>query len=138
MKRLEKLLRAVDLAREWRYETRGTEPGGVGCVGFALYLLRALGHQIPDYHYRPGDPGAAVFYANYHKHADPIKAEAIEPGDVVFMRCGKSAHLGIYAGGGRVVHMTRSNGVVFQRMDLPPMTRWDKSFYRVRETSWPA
>jgi cell wall-associated NlpC family hydrolase len=132
-----KLLELIHETKDWIYKDHGKEPGEVDCVGWTVHILRGLGHKIPSYHYQHGEPGAALFYHEYHKYCVSIKSQDKEPGDVVFIRFKEMAHLAIYAGGNRIAHCSKANGVVFQRLDQPPLNKpgVQVNFYRMRDSN---
>jgi hypothetical protein len=82
----------------------GMSAYGFDCSGFAYTMHRYFGILIPR--------DASV----QSQHGEPIEAESLEPGDLLFFgrEGGKDAvhHVGIYAGGGRMIHSPESGRAV--------------------------
>lgn len=98
----------VEEAYRWigtPYSYGGKTRSGTDCSGFLQSIYRnALGISIPRSTREQSD-----FCAN-------IKAERLEPGDLVFFnsngRKGKVSHVGLYVGDGKIVHASSSRGVI--------------------------
>ena len=89
----------VSLAKGYigsRYVYGGTTPKGFDCSGFTQYIFRACGKSINRTAAAQTSNGVAVSKAN------------LQPGDLVMF--GKSGinHVGIYIGGGKIVHAANS------------------------------
>jgi gamma-D-glutamyl-L-lysine dipeptidyl-peptidase len=85
--------------RGLQYLWAGTSGFGFDCSGFTHTVLRALGKTIP----RDAAP--------QHSAGKPIATRAaLRPGDLVFFRdsAGAVHHVGLYAGGGRMIHAPRT------------------------------
>jgi cell wall-associated NlpC family hydrolase len=127
---------AVGKARNWRYERHGREAGAVDCVGFAMFVMREAGVDVPDYEYPYGDAGAAYFYEHYHEYFEPVEKGSILVGDLAFMKLPDGRHhMGVYAGGGRLAHCTVKHGVVYQPLASAPLAQAQISFYRAKEAN---
>lgn len=98
----------VEEAYRWigtPYSYGGKSRSGTDCSGFLQSIYRnAMGISIPRSTREQSD-----FCAN-------IKAERLEPGDLVFFnstgRKGKVSHVGLYVGDGKIVHASSSRGVI--------------------------
>jgi cell wall-associated NlpC family hydrolase len=78
------------------YRRGGTTPRGFDCSGFTRYVYKRVGVSLPH---------SAT--AQMHK-ARRISRSSARPGDLVFFRSGGRAyHVGIYAGGNKVLHSPR-------------------------------
>ncbi len=79
------------------YRYGGSTPSGFDCSGFSSYVIRkALGKNIPR--------RASVQARAAHR----ISRSAARPGDLVFFHHGgRVYHVGIYAGGNKVLHAPR-------------------------------
>ena len=79
-----------------KYVYGGTTPSGFDCSGFTQYIFRACGISLNRTAAAQTSNGVAVSRAN------------LEPGDLVMF--GKSGinHVGIYIGGGQIVHAANS------------------------------
>ncbi|MBP3914616.1 MULTISPECIES: C40 family peptidase [unclassified Clostridium] len=76
----------------------GTTPSGFDCSGFTQYVFKnAAGISLPRTTYDQINVGVAVSYNN------------LQPGDLVFPHTG---HVGIYIGGGQMIHAPSSGDVV--------------------------
>ena len=83
------------------YRHGGSTPRGFDCSGFTMYVYRKAGVSL-----------AHSATAQMHK-AHRISRSSARKGDLVFFRSGSRAyHVGIYAGGGRVLHSPRPGGRV--------------------------
>ena len=84
-----------------RYRAGGSTPRGFDCSGFTMYVFRKVGVKLP--HSATGQ---------MHK-AHRISRSSARKGDLVFFRSGGRAyHVGIYAGGNKVLHSPRPGGRV--------------------------
>ena len=85
------------------YVWGGTTPSGFDCSGFAQYVMKAVGISIPR------------TTTEQYKVGKHVAKSALQPGDLVFLqntyRAGIS-HVGIYIGGGKMIHASSSKGVV--------------------------
>ncbi|HEX6887728.1 MAG TPA: C40 family peptidase [Candidatus Nanopelagicales bacterium] len=98
------------------YRYGGTTPRGFDCSGFTSYVFRKIGVRLP--HSATGQ---------MHK-ARRISRSAAKPGDLVFFRGGRGAyHVGIYAGGNKVLHSPRPG----QRVHVARIWTRNVSFGRV-------
>jgi len=92
----------VDVAYQYLgvpYVWGGESPGGFDCSGLVTYVFRQLGVSLPHY-------AAAQFNCGR-----PVSRGDLEPGDVVFF--GSSIHhVGIYVGGGNMIHAPYTGAVV--------------------------
>lgn len=86
-----------------RYRSGGSSPSGFDCSGFTLYLYGQLGYSLPH---------SATSQYNY---CGTYVAKAdLQPGDLVFFSDSSHAigHVGIYIGGGQIIHARYSVGCV--------------------------
>ena len=80
------------------YVWGGTTPSGFDCSGFTQYVFRnAAGVSLPRTTYDQINVGVPVAY------------EDLQPGDLVFPHTG---HVGIYVGGGQMIHAPSTGDVV--------------------------
>ncbi|HDK7175285.1 TPA: SH3 domain-containing protein [Clostridium botulinum] len=80
------------------YVWGGTSPNGFDCSGFVQYVYRnAAGISLPRDTY--GQIGAG----------SRVSQDQLQPGDLVFPNAG---HVGIYIGGGQMIHAPKSGDVV--------------------------
>jgi len=80
------------------YVWGGTTPSGFDCSGFVQYVYRnAAGIELPRDTY--GQIGAGT----------RVSQDQLQPGDLVFPHTG---HVGIYIGGGQMIHAPRTGDVV--------------------------
>ena len=99
------------------YRSGGTGPDSFDCSGLVYYVLNQAGVSVP----RLTSDG---YYARYSK----ITRNDLQPGDLLV----SSGHIGIYIGGGQMVHAsTPRGGVKRASMDAP------KPFGFVRVSSLP-
>ena len=96
--------RIVAIAKQYvgvPYVYGGATPAGFDCSGFTMYVFRKVGVKLP--HSATGQ---------MHK-AHRISRSSARKGDLVFFRSGGRAyHVGIYAGGNKVLHSPRPGGRV--------------------------
>ncbi|MDR1086066.1 MAG: C40 family peptidase [Deltaproteobacteria bacterium] len=75
------------------YRYGGRSPKGFDCSGLVWYVYRQNGLELPDASWKQVKAGQKV-----------TKAE-LRPGDLVFFQSkGKVNHVGIYIGGGEMIH----------------------------------
>jgi len=83
------------------YVLGGESPGGVDCSGLVQYAYRQAGLRVPR-------TTAAQFQAGRLQRQ-------VLPGDLLFFRTdgsGRVSHVGIYAGGGQMIHASSGSGRV--------------------------
>jgi cell wall-associated NlpC family hydrolase len=98
------------------YRRGGTTPRGFDCSGFTSYVYRKVGVSLPH---------SAT--AQMRK-AKRISRSSARKGDLVFFRSGSRAyHVGIYAGGNKVLHSPRPG----QRVSTVNIWTRNVSFGRV-------
>ena len=85
------------------YRSGGSAPGGFDCSGLTMYLYGQLGYALPH--------SATSQYNNCGTH---VSKSELQPGDLVFFSDSSHAigHVGIYIGGGQIVHARYSVGRV--------------------------
>jgi cell wall-associated NlpC family hydrolase len=82
------------------YVYGGASPGGFDCSGFVAYVFGQMGVSLPHY--------SGAQYAMLPK----VPLDAMQPGDLVFWGSGGSQHVGIYVGGGMMIHAPHTGDVV--------------------------
>lgn len=80
------------------YVWGGESPSGFDCSGLATYAYRQIGKSVPHYTYAIWGQFPQVPY------------DQLQPGDMVFFR--GLGHMGIYIGGGNMVHAPQTGDVV--------------------------
>lgn len=96
----------VEMAMQYmgvRYRSGGSSPNGFDCSGFTMYLYGQLGYSLP--HTATGQ---------YKNCGTYVAKEDLQPGDLVFFSDSSHAigHVGIYIGGGEIIHARSSTGCV--------------------------
>lgn len=86
------------------YRYGGSDPSGFDCSGLVAYAARGAGISVPRTAADQWQTGVAV------------DREALQAGDLVFMRLEKELHVGIMTGPDVFVHAPSSGGHV--RVDL--------------------
>ncbi|MCC2278005.1 MULTISPECIES: C40 family peptidase [Streptomyces] len=83
------------------YQWGATGPYRFDCSGLTLYSFKHAGKQLP----RTAE--------DQYNRTEHIPASVREPGDLVFFhRGGYVYHVGIYVGGGRILHAPHTGSVV--------------------------
>lgn len=82
------------------YVWGGTSPSGFDCSGLVQYVYRQAGYSLPR-------TAAAQYGAG-----TPISYSELAPGDLVFFGYGSITHVGIYIGGGSMIHAPFEGTVV--------------------------
>jgi cell wall-associated NlpC family hydrolase len=80
------------------YSWGGATPSGFDCSGLVMYVYAQLGISLP--HYAAAQYGAG----------SPVSRDQLQPGDLVFFD--GLSHVGIYIGGGQMVHAPQTGDVV--------------------------
>jgi peptidoglycan DL-endopeptidase CwlO len=80
------------------YAWGGASPAGFDCSGLVMYVYAQLGILLPHY--------AAAQYG----FGTPVSRDQLQPGDLVFFD--GLSHVGIYIGGGQMVHAPQTGDVV--------------------------
>ena len=85
-----------------RYVWGGTSlTNGVDCSGFTMQIYARFGISLP--HHAASQPG----------YGKKIKASEARPGDLFFYGSGGIGHVGIYIGGGQIVHAAnKRSGII--------------------------
>lgn len=94
------------------YVYGGESASGVDCSGLVVYAYRQIGVSVPHYSDSLTGCGVAVDRSN------------IQPGDIVCYDYGGGycGHVGIYVGGGQVVHASNSGSTVrYGNLDMMPI-----------------
>ena len=81
-----------------KYVWGGATPDGFDCSGLVMYVYAQLGIQLPHF--------AAAQYAL----GQAVPRDQLQPGDLVFFD--GLDHVGIYIGGGQMVHAPQTGDVV--------------------------
>ncbi len=77
------------------YVWGGSSPRGFDCSGFTSYVFRHFGSSLPRTSRDQASVGKKVSYGD------------LQAGDLVFFGSGSISHVGIYIGGGNMVHSPR-------------------------------
>jgi peptidoglycan DL-endopeptidase CwlO len=80
------------------YVWGGASPSGFDCSGLPSYVYAQIGKSVPHY--------TVAIYNGFPK----VPREALQPGDLVFFN--GLGHMGIYIGGGQMVHSPSTGDVV--------------------------
>lgn len=81
------------------YVWGGASPSGFDCSGLASYAYAQIGKSVPHY--------TGAIWAAFPRVPD----DQLQPGDLVFFRA-DLGHMGIYIGGGNMVHAPHTGDVV--------------------------
>jgi len=92
----------------------GATPAGFDCSGLVMYVYNQLGIALP--HFAAAQYGAGL----------PVPRDALQPGDLVFFD--SLNHVGIYIGGGQVVHAPSTGDVV----KISNLSDWGASYVGAR------
>ncbi len=80
------------------YVWGGSTPGGFDCSGLVMYVYGQLGITLPH------------FAAAQYGYGAPVSRDELQPGDLVFFD--GLNHVGIYIGGGEMIHAPHTGDVV--------------------------
>lgn len=82
------------------YVWGGSTPSGFDCSGFTSYVYRKFGVNLPRVSRSQATVGTTVAYSD------------LQAGDLVFFGSGSISHVGIYIGGGNMIHSPRPGKTV--------------------------
>lgn len=119
----------------------GRDRTGVDCYGLVrLVYLERFALQWPEFAgigWPSGDRAARAAVAETMAAQAPILGVAVETpvlGDAVLMRMGALAtHVGLYLGGGRMLHVERGCDSVHESIVTGPLRDRPRSFWRPAE-----
>jgi cell wall-associated NlpC family hydrolase len=92
----------------------GSTPAGFDCSGLVMYVYNQLGIALPH------------FAAAQYGMGTPVPRDQLQPGDLVFFD--GLNHVGIYIGGGQVVHAPNTGDVV----KISNLSDWGASYVGAR------
>ena len=92
----------------------GATPAGFDCSGLVMYVYAQLGISLPH------------FAAAQYTLGSPVDRDQLQPGDLVFFE--NLNHVGIYIGGGQVVHAPTTGDVV----KISNLSDWGASYVGAR------
>ncbi|MDP9284742.1 MAG: NlpC/P60 family protein [Actinomycetota bacterium] len=98
------------------YHWGGASPAGFDCSGLTMYVYAQLGISLPHY-------AAAQYTAG-----TAVPRDQLQPGDLVFFDA--LDHVGIYIGGGQVVHAPQTGDVV----KISSLSDWGAGYVGARRT----
>jgi cell wall-associated NlpC family hydrolase len=96
------------------YVWGGSTPGGFDCSGLVMYVYAQLGISLPH------------FAAAQYGFGTPVSRDQLQPGDLVFFD--GLNHVGIYIGGGQMVHAPQTGDVV----KISPLTDFGAGYVGAR------
>ena len=96
------------------YQWGGATPAGFDCSGLVMYVYAQLGIALPH------------FAAAQYTLGSPVSRDQLQPGDLVFFE--NLNHVGIYIGGGQVVHAPSTGDVV----KISNISDWGASYVGAR------
>ncbi len=134
-------MNVADWARSYigiPFKSGGRDRSGVDCYGLVrLVYLEQAGAQLPslDDLYKDALKAAEtepLFVANVplllgERHENPKFLDV-----AVILERGHPTHLGVYVGGGFILHATRRLGVILQRKTDPDLSRRIEGYYAVK------
>ena len=100
-----KIQSVIDLAESFLgtpYLWGGTTPNGFDCSGFVQYVYGKNGYSI-----------TRTTYTQWAKDGVSVSRDDLQPGDLIYFGYGDSpSHVGMYVGGGMMIHSPRTGDVV--------------------------
>jgi cell wall-associated NlpC family hydrolase len=124
--------RLIAEARKWigtPYSYGGSTRQGTDCSGFVMSVYRdVLGMKLPR------------SSAEQEQYSINIKRDELKPGDLVFFCTGggsRVSHVGLYTGGGHMIHASTSRGVIDSALDERYYQRTYHSCGRVLSSDLP-
>ncbi len=84
------------------YVWGGTTPKGFDCSGFVQYVLGKNGYSI-----------TRTTYTQWASDGVRVDRDSLKPGDLVYFGYGDApSHVGLYVGGGKMIHSPRTGDVI--------------------------
>ena len=120
------------------FVSNGRTASGCDCYGLCRLVLEAeYGVKLPEL---SDDYGNALNILEtsrlFEKNLPVLAARRLEGPEeralAVITERGRPCHLGIYAGGGYLLHTTAKTGCVAQRITAPDLSGRVQGYYRVR------
>lgn len=119
------------------FKVKGRDAKGVDCYGLVrLVLSERYGKALPSFSDGYTDmEDRALLACLVDAHKPMINAERVVepiPGDVVVIKyCGYPCHLGLYVGGGMMLHVEAGKNAALDRLDSYRMKNRIEGYYRV-------
>lgn len=120
------------------FKSGGRDKSGLDCYGLVrLVYIEQFDATLPDlrdlYKNALDTNETAPLYQKYAPLLRGDKSNCPKPGDVaVILERGLPTHLGIYAGGGYILHVTRHFGTILQRVTNPNLKGRVEGYYAVK------
>ncbi len=120
------------------FKSGGRDKSGLDCYGLVrLVYAEQFDAILPDlrdlYQNALDTNETAPIYKKYAPLLRGEKMERPKPGDAaVILERGLPTHLGIYAGGGFILHVTRHFGTILQRTTNPNLKGRVEGYYAVK------
>jgi len=114
----------------WKYLAHGRQPYAVDCYGLILHIFSGMGVDLPDFDYINDAEKCANVHNYFYERVERVFLP--QEGDIVMMRShDRLSHMGIYLGGGRMIHASIA-GVGIVRTGAQPYCRMIEGYYRLK------
>jgi len=118
------------------YKAGGRDRDGCDCYGLVRLVLRErFGKEMPEYGecISHGADESYRLISDDMPLVDAFRPDVPQAGDVVVLKMrGQPSHIGVYLGGGKMLHTLAEHDSAIESVDGPKWVKRIEGYYRVR------